>query len=83
MPYAGQPSLGGRRGLAAERASRAPRAQLSLSHCVPGATGQTGLALGDAARAGANLVAQRGRGSVGRASPCQGEGRGFESRRPL
>src|SRR3954469_19747676 len=27
--------------------------------------------------------AQRGRGSVGRASPCQGEGRGFESRRPL
>ena len=28
------------------------------------------------------LVA-RGRGSVGRASPCQGEGRGFESRRPL
>src|SRR6266545_1073177 len=26
---------------------------------------------------------QRGRGSVGRASPCQGEGRGFESRRPL
>ena len=24
-----------------------------------------------------------GRGSVGRASPCQGEGRGFESRRPL
>src|SRR5690606_27177070 len=25
----------------------------------------------------------RGRGSVGRASPCQGEGRGFESRRPL
>ena len=28
-------------------------------------------------------VAARGRGSVGRASPCQGEGRGFESRRPL
>ena len=27
--------------------------------------------------------ASRGRGSVGRASPCQGEGRGFESRRPL
>ena len=26
---------------------------------------------------------QRGRGSAGRASPCQGEGRGFESRRPL
>ena len=26
---------------------------------------------------------QCGRGSVGRASPCQGEGRGFESRRPL
>ncbi len=25
----------------------------------------------------------RGRGSAGRASPCQGEGRGFESRRPL
>ena len=25
----------------------------------------------------------RGRGSVGRASPCQGEGREFESRRPL
>ena len=24
-----------------------------------------------------------GRGSAGRASPCQGEGRGFESRRPL
>ena len=28
-------------------------------------------------------TAQCGRGSVGRASPCQGEGRGFESRRPL
>ena len=28
-------------------------------------------------------VGTRGRGSVGRASPCQGEGRGFESRRPL
>jgi hypothetical protein len=27
--------------------------------------------------------AVRGRGSAGRASPCQGEGRGFESRRPL
>ena len=26
---------------------------------------------------------QCGRGSAGRASPCQGEGRGFESRRPL
>src|SRR5205807_5546880 len=25
----------------------------------------------------------RGRGSVGRAPPCQGGGRGFESRRPL
>src|SRR6266540_4999882 len=32
---------------------------------------------------GAILDASRGRGSVGRASPCQGEGRGFESRRPL
>ena len=29
------------------------------------------------------LLASRGRGSAGRASPCQGEGRGFESRRPL
>ena len=29
------------------------------------------------------LHGSRGRGSVGRASPCQGEGRGFESRRPL
>ena len=28
-------------------------------------------------------VLTRGRGSAGRASPCQGEGRGFESRRPL
>jgi hypothetical protein len=28
-------------------------------------------------------MAARGRGSAGRASPCQGEGRGFESRRPL
>src|SRR5690606_3483167 len=27
--------------------------------------------------------AARGRGSAGRASPCQGEARGFESRRPL
>ena len=25
----------------------------------------------------------RGRSAVGSASPCQGEGRGFESRRPL
>ncbi len=24
-----------------------------------------------------------GRSSIGRASPCQGEGRGFETRRPL
>ena len=31
----------------------------------------------------AGAEAARGRGSVGRASPCQGEGRGFESRRPL
>ena len=30
-----------------------------------------------------NLGDRRGRGSAGRASPCQGEGRGFESRRPL
>ena len=29
------------------------------------------------------MTLPRGRGSVGRASPCQGEGRGFESRRPL
>jgi hypothetical protein len=28
-------------------------------------------------------LAAGGRGSAGRASPCQGEGRGFESRRPL
>src|SRR5437660_8225445 len=32
---------------------------------------------------GGRIVGRRGRGSVGRASPCQGEGRGFESRRPL
>ena len=31
----------------------------------------------------ASLSVPRGRGSAGRASPCQGEGRGFESRRPL
>ncbi len=36
-----------------------------------------------AAGEGAILDGSRGRGSVGRASPCQGEGRGFESRRPL
>src|SRR2546428_12871944 len=30
-----------------------------------------------------NLPSLRGSGSVGRASPCQGEGRGFESRLPL
>ncbi len=35
----------------------------------------------DAHDASADVL--RGRGSVGRASPCQGEGRGFESRRPL
>ena len=29
------------------------------------------------------MLASRGCGSVGRASPCQGEGRGFESRHPL
>ena len=29
------------------------------------------------------IVRPRGCGSVGRASPCQGEGRGFESRHPL
>src|SRR5438105_13274349 len=32
---------------------------------------------------GGRIVGRGGRGSVGRASPCQGEGRGFESRRPL
>jgi hypothetical protein len=32
---------------------------------------------------GASLCGQRGRGSAGRAQPCQGWGRGFESRRPL
>jgi hypothetical protein len=32
---------------------------------------------------GATAGDARGRGSAGRASPCQGEGRGFESRRPL
>ena len=31
----------------------------------------------------ANADSACGRGSVGRASPCQGEGREFESRRPL
>ena len=31
----------------------------------------------------ARVLAPRGRGSVGRASPCQGEGREFESRFPL
>ena len=38
-----------------------------------------------AAPAGAAIVVKssRGHGSVGRASPCQGEGRGFESRCPL
>ena len=30
-----------------------------------------------------NREGSRGCGSVGRASPCQGEGRGFESRHPL
>ena len=30
-----------------------------------------------------SMVPPRGRGSVGRAPPCQGGGRGFESRRPL
>jgi hypothetical protein len=32
---------------------------------------------------GLALWGRCGRGSAGRASPCQGEGRGFESRRPL
>src|SRR5690606_16993659 len=31
----------------------------------------------------ASKLRPRGCGSVGRASPCQGEGRGFESRHPL
>ena len=34
-------------------------------------------------RVGAILATQRGRSAAGSASPCQGEGRGFESRRPL
>ncbi len=29
------------------------------------------------------LIKTCGRSSIGRASPCQGEGRGFETRRPL
>ena len=31
----------------------------------------------------ARVCSLRGRGSAGRAQPCQGWGRGFESRRPL
>jgi len=34
-------------------------------------------------RGAARLASARGRGSAGRAQPCQGWGRGFESRRPL
>jgi hypothetical protein len=29
------------------------------------------------------VMCKCGRSSIGRASPCQGEGRGFETRRPL
>ena len=43
---------------------------------------RTSVSAGDAWPA-LHLGRVRGRGSVGRASPCQGEGRGFESRRPL
>jgi hypothetical protein len=32
---------------------------------------------------GIDIYIRCGRGSVGRTSPCQGEGRGFESHRPL
>src|SRR5690606_37350798 len=43
----------------------------------------TGRLMFRAHRGTEKIPRSRGRGSVGRASPCQGEGRGFESRRPL
>ena len=65
------------RGVRARR--RAARRHLRRSSAPP--VGQVRHAA--APRAGAILDGSRGRGSAGRASPCQGEGRGFESRRPL
>jgi hypothetical protein len=50
--------------------------------CPPDRIGYSSLRIPVWCRAGA-AGRLRGRGSVGRASPCQGEGRGFESRRPL
>jgi hypothetical protein len=61
-----------------------PPAHTRSRVCGPGRIGysssRTLSAAGITAR---DPLAARGRGSVGRASPCQGEGRGFESRRPL
>ena len=67
-----------------------PAARAIGAHRAAGATAPADAAVAvDADRVGGRPrrpcygVAPRGRGSAGRASPCQGEGRGFESRRPL
>src|SRR5947207_5144956 len=54
------------------------------SRCGPMASRHRSVAAEDSGRPGASVKwLPRGRGSVGRAPPCQGGGRGFESRRPL
>src|ERR1700749_4397902 len=51
--------------------------------CAPARIGYSSVRTPGTTRRAPALGPERGRGSVGRASPCQGEGRGFESRRPL
>jgi hypothetical protein len=79
----------GRNGPDARRPPRMPRLTALVAGpwpsrvCGPVRIGYSSERTPVVLRASPERLAVRGRGSVGRASPCQGEGRGFESRRPL
>ena len=66
------------------RALSGTRVRAEIAQLVEHATENRGVASSNLALGTINRVgASSGSGSVGRASPCQGEGRGFESRLPL
>ena len=69
----------------ADGPSRGTRDRAEIAQLVEHATENRGVASSNLALGTIQLVgaSSSGSGSVGRASPCQGEGRGFESRLPL
>ena len=73
----------GRRGRIARPHRRAEIAQLVEHATENRGVASSNLALGTITSVGPLLAEPGGSSSVGRASPCQGEGRGFESRLPL